>query len=51
MRQKVPTSTNLWEENLEQAASLIQSNETFLFSADIDPDSVGAMLSLRCILE
>jgi nanoRNase/pAp phosphatase (c-di-AMP/oligoRNAs hydrolase) len=50
MRQKVPTSTNLWEENLEQAASLIQSNETFLFSADIDPDSVGAMLSLALYL-
>lgn len=50
MRQKVPTSTNLWEENLEHAASLIQSNETFLFSADIDPDSVGAMLSLALYL-
>ncbi len=50
MQQKVPTSKDLWEDNLEQAASLIQSNQTFLFSADIDPDSVGAMLSLALYL-
>ncbi len=50
MRQKVPTAKNLWEDNLEKAASLIQSNETFLFSADIDPDSVGAMVSLSLYL-
>ena len=50
MRQKVPTSKDLWEDNLEQAASLIQSNQTFLFSADIDPDSVGSMLSLALYL-
>ena len=50
MRLKVPTAKNLWEENLEQAAALIQSNENFLFSADIDPDSVGAMVSLALYL-
>jgi nanoRNase/pAp phosphatase (c-di-AMP/oligoRNAs hydrolase) len=50
MRLKVPTAKNLWEDNLEQAASLIQANGTFLFSADIDPDSVGAMLSLSLYL-
>lgn len=46
MRHKIPTSNDLWEDNLEQAVGLIQSNQTFLFSADIDPDSVGSMLSL-----
>jgi nanoRNase/pAp phosphatase (c-di-AMP/oligoRNAs hydrolase) len=50
MKQKIPTSKNSWEGNLEQAASTIQSNETFLFSADIDPDSVGSMLSLALYL-
>jgi nanoRNase/pAp phosphatase (c-di-AMP/oligoRNAs hydrolase) len=50
MRLKVPTAKNLWEENLEQAAALVQSNENFLFSADIDPDSVGAMVSLALYL-
>jgi len=35
---------------MEQAVSVIQTNETFLFSADIDPDSVGAMLSLALYL-
>lgn len=50
MQQKVPTPKELWEENLEQAASIIESNHTFLFSADIDPDSVGAMMSLALYL-
>jgi nanoRNase/pAp phosphatase (c-di-AMP/oligoRNAs hydrolase) len=50
MRLKVPTAKNLWEDNLDQAATLIQSHGTFLFSADIDPDSVGAMLSLSLYL-
>ncbi len=50
MRQKAPTSKELWEDNLEQAACLVQSSQTFLFSADIDPDSVGAMLSLALYL-
>jgi nanoRNase/pAp phosphatase (c-di-AMP/oligoRNAs hydrolase) len=50
MRQKVPTSKNLWENNLEQAADLIQSHQTFLFSADLDPDSVGSMMSLALYL-
>jgi len=50
MKQKVPTPNDLWESNLEQAASLIESNQTFLFSADIDPDSVGAMMSLSLYL-
>lgn len=50
MKQKVPTPADLWEENLEQAASVIQSNQTFLFSADIDPDSVGSMTSLALYL-
>jgi len=50
MRQKAPTPKDLWEDNLEQAAGLIQSNQTFLFSADIDPDSVGSMLALALYL-
>lgn len=50
MRQKTPTPKDSWEDNLEQAASLIQSNRTFLFSADLDPDSVGSMVSLSLYL-
>jgi len=50
MKQKSPTPKSLWEANLEQAASLIHENRTFLFSADIDPDSLGSMLSLALYL-
>ncbi|MDA0692046.1 MAG: hypothetical protein O3A78_12905 [Nitrospinae bacterium] len=50
MKQKVPTPKELWEGNLEQATSIIESHHTFLFSADIDPDSVGAMMSLSLYL-
>lgn len=50
MKQKIPTPIELWEENLEQAASIIESHHTFLFSADIDPDSVGSMMSLALYL-
>ncbi|GJL79076.1 MAG: DHH family phosphoesterase [Nitrospinaceae bacterium] len=50
MKQKVPTPKDLWEGNLEQAASIIESHHTFLFSADIDPDSVGSMVSLSLYL-
>ena len=50
MKPKVPTPADLWNENLEHAAQVIQSHETFLFSADIDPDSVGSMMSLALYL-
>ena len=50
MKQKIPIPTELWDDNLEKAASLIETHHTFLFSADIDPDSVGAMMSLSLYL-
>ncbi len=51
MKQKVPASGAVWEAHLKEAADLIGSNQRFLFSADIDPDSVGSMLSLALYLK
>ncbi len=51
MKQKVPASDTDWERHLEEAVALIGVHRTFLFSADIDPDSVGSMLSLALYLK
>lgn len=50
MKQKNPIEGDAWETNLEKAVDLIQNHETFLFAADLDPDSVGSMLSLALYL-
>lgn len=50
MKEKIPISGPHWEENIHKAVSLIQNHETFFFSADLDPDSVGSMLSLSLYL-
>ncbi|MFQ5673229.1 MAG: bifunctional oligoribonuclease/PAP phosphatase NrnA [Nitrospinales bacterium] len=50
MKEKIPISGPQWEKNLQEAVSLIQNHETFFFSADLDPDSVGSMLSLSLYL-
>ncbi|MEC7641499.1 MAG: hypothetical protein VYC17_05005 [Nitrospinota bacterium] len=50
MKEKIPISGLQWEENVKKAVSLIQDHETFFFSADLDPDSVGSMLSLSLYL-
>jgi nanoRNase/pAp phosphatase (c-di-AMP/oligoRNAs hydrolase) len=51
MKQKKPINGSTWEANLSQAVSLINSSNSFLFSGDIDPDSVGSMLSLSLYLD
>ena len=51
MKQKVPAPDSIWDTHLGEAADLLISHETFLFSADIDPDSVGSMLSLALYLK
>jgi len=50
MKEKKPIDGPTWETNLSQAIDLINSNNSFLFSGDIDPDSVGSMLSLSLYL-
>lgn len=50
MKEKIPISGSEWEGNIKNAVSLIQDHETFFFSADLDPDSVGSMLSLSLYL-
>ena len=50
MKQKVPISGAVWQSNVEEAISLIEANESFLFCGDIDPDSVGSMLSMALYL-
>ena len=50
MTQKKPINGPAWETNLSQAIGLINSSNSFLFSGDIDPDSVGSMLSLSLYL-
>ena len=51
MKQKIPASDAVWEDHLDRAAALLADHRTFLFSADIDPDSVGSMLSLALYLK
>ena len=50
MDEKKPLDGNIWEENLLEALDVINSSESFMFSGDIDPDSVGSMLSLSLYL-
>ncbi len=50
MKQKVPISGAVWQSNVEEAISLIEANESFLFCGDIDPDSVGSMLAMALYL-
>lgn len=50
MKQKQPINGSTWDTNLRQAVDLINSSSSFLFSGDIDPDSVGSMISLSLYL-
>ncbi|MBT5631333.1 MAG: hypothetical protein HOJ13_01245, partial [Nitrospina sp.] len=50
MKEKKPINGKTWEANLSQAIELIHTSDNFLFSGDIDPDSVGSMLSLSLYL-
>ena len=50
MKEKKPINGPTWEANLSQAICVINSSNCFLFSGDIDPDSVGSMLSLSLYL-
>ena len=46
MSQKHPMKGDVWAGNIDQAIALIEEKENFLFCGDIDPDSVGSMMSL-----
>ena len=50
MKEKKPINGMAWKTNINQAINLINSSSSFLFSGDIDPDSVGSMLSLSLYL-
>ena len=50
MPKKLPITGETWIGNLDRAASLIGEKENFLFCGDIDPDSVGSMVSLALFL-
>ena len=50
MNEKKPLNGTVWRENLKDALDIINTSENFLFSGDIDPDSVGSMLSLSLYL-
>jgi nanoRNase/pAp phosphatase (c-di-AMP/oligoRNAs hydrolase) len=47
---KQPIVGEIWADNIERAVSLIGEKENFLFCGDIDPDSVGSMVSLALFL-
>ena len=50
MPPKQPIVGEIWISNLDRAVSLIGEKENFLFCGDIDPDSVGSMVSLALFL-
>ena len=50
MPQKQPIKGEAWIENIDRATKLIGEKENFLFCGDIDPDSVGSMVSLALFL-
>jgi len=50
MTQKFPISGSTWDNNVDEAVSLIKRSQSFLFCGDIDPDSVGSMLALALYL-
>ena len=51
MKEKKPIDGPTWDTNLSEAVDLINSSSCFMFSGDIDPDSVGSMLSLSLYLD
>ena len=51
MKEKAPINGLTWDANMSQAIDLMNSSNSFLFSGDIDPDSVGSMLSLALYLD
>ena len=51
MNEKKPLDGKVWRENLKKALDIINTSKSFLFSGDIDPDSVGSMLSLSLYLQ
>ena len=51
MKEKKPIDDSTWDTSLGEAVDLINSNSSFLFSGDIDPDSIGSMLSLSLYLD
>lgn len=50
MTVKVPIKGSEWENSLNKAIDILKENNSFLFGGDIDPDSVGSMLSLSLYL-
>ena len=50
MPQKQPIKGEAWVKNIDRATKLIGEKENFLFCGDIDPDSVGSMISLALFL-
>jgi nanoRNase/pAp phosphatase (c-di-AMP/oligoRNAs hydrolase) len=48
--QKQPILGEIWAGNVDRAVSLVGEKENFLFCGDVDPDSVGAMVSLALFL-
>ena len=50
MNGKKPLDEIEWRNNLLEVIKIINTSESFLFSGDIDPDSVGSMLSLSLYL-
>ncbi|NIU47089.1 MAG: hypothetical protein GWN72_24265, partial [Nitrospinaceae bacterium] len=50
MHQKIPLSPTHWESHLDQAEHLLKNRRNFLFSGDIDADSVSSMLALALYL-
>jgi nanoRNase/pAp phosphatase (c-di-AMP/oligoRNAs hydrolase) len=50
MNEKKSLNGTVWRKNLKDALDIINTSENFLFSGDIDPDSVGSMLSLSLYL-
>ena len=51
MKEKKPIDGPTWDANLGEAVDLINSSNCLMFSGDIDPDSVGSMLSLSLYLD
>ncbi|MBV51534.1 MAG: hypothetical protein CMH77_03400, partial [Nitrospinae bacterium] len=50
MSQKHPIEGEAWAKNIDRVVALIGEKENFIFCGDIDPDSVGSMMSLALFL-
>ncbi|QPJ64957.1 MAG: hypothetical protein G3M78_05980 [Candidatus Nitrohelix vancouverensis] len=50
MTEKLPQTGDVWENNLARAVAIFEDHDSFLFGGDIDPDSVGSMMSLSLYL-